>query len=67
MSYTSKDATVEFDAIIAKAVERDDEETLHKWANALADTDPEFASHIRDLALRAENNNWAHDRAKDNE
>lgn len=67
MSYTPIDAGIDFGAIIAKAVDENDEETLHKWASVLAETDPEFASEIRGLAVKAENINWAHDRAKDNQ
>lgn len=58
---------MELDEIINKAIREDDEETLYKWANVIAETDPELASQIRSLAVTADNNNWAHDRFVDNQ
>ena len=66
MSYDSQVAHMELDEIISKAVREDDDETLYKWADVIAETDPEFASHIRSLAQKAEDNNWSYDRERDN-
>lgn len=53
---------------VNKAIHHRDEEKLFKLANQFAkEQDYEYAETLRLLAQKAYNENWAHDRARDEE
>lgn len=66
--YTAKDALIEEQDAIARAVAGDDTETLLRIAQAIKESgDDEYAESVRKLAFQAERNIWAHDEMRDNQ
>lgn len=64
--YTAKDAQMEEQDAIEKALDRRDDEFLLKLASQYAETAPDYADEIRNLAKKVDSDNWAHDRQNDN-